>query len=129
MGMFSDLRSISRIGHDIGKTWDPGAQMRKGTAQMQVAMQALSQQTSAMELTATGESVEVQVLAARDTGTQLNLQPMFELDLLVTRLGLPPYPVTIRQVVSMVHAGRIVPGAVLPARIDPTDPGTVLLGL
>lgn len=126
MGMFKDLRAISKAGNEIGKTWDPAAQMRRGTAQMQVAMQA---RTSAMELASVGESVEVQVLAVRDTGTQLNLQPMFELDLLVTRIGQPPYPVTIRQVVSMVQMGRLVPGAVLPARIDPANPSTVLLSL
>jgi hypothetical protein len=129
MGMFKDLRAIQKAGGEIGKTYDPAAQMRRGKAQMQVAMQALSQQTSAMELASSGESVEVQVLAARDTGTQLNLQPMFALDLLVLRAGQPPYPVTIRQVVSMVQAGRVVPGAVLPARIDPANPATVLLGL
>jgi hypothetical protein len=129
MGMFKDLRAISKAGHEIAKNYDPAAQMRRGKAQMQVAMQALSQQTSALELASSGESVEVQVLAVRDTETQLNLQPMVELDALVTRAGRPPYPVTIRQVISMVQMGRIVPGAILPARIDPANPATVLLGL
>jgi hypothetical protein len=127
--MFKDLYKINKAAGEIGKTWDPAAQMRRGMAQMQVAQQALAQQTSAFTLSETGERAEAQVLAARDTGTQLNLQPMFELDLLVTRPGLPPYPVTIRQVVALAQIGQVTPGATLPVVIDPADPQHILLGL
>src|SRR5262249_48388022 len=112
--MLKDLYRINKASGELGKTWDPAAQMRRGIAQMQVASQALEQQVASYTLSDKGERAEAQVLDLRETGMQLNLQPMFELDLMVLRPGLPPYPVTIRQVVSLAHAGMVVPGATLP---------------
>jgi hypothetical protein len=125
--MFKDIRKLQKQAKEIDKTWDPGAQMREGIGRMQAAQATLAQQTAATQLATTGERADAQVLAARDTGTQLNFQPMFEIDLLVTRTGQPPYPVSVRQVVPLASTGRVVPGATLPAMVDPTDPTTVLL--
>jgi hypothetical protein len=129
MGMFKDIRKLQRQAKEIDKTWDPAAQMREGMQRMQAAQSAIAQQTAAVQLGANGERADAQVLAARDTGTQLNHQPMLDVDLLVTRAGQPPYPVTVRQTVSVTNVGRLVPGASIAVMVDPADPTTVMLGL
>ena len=127
MGFLKDLNKLNKQAKEIDKTWDPGAQMQAGLASMQAANDMLDQQTAPAQLATTGETATAQVLATRDTGTQLNMQPVLEIDLLVTREGSPPYPVTLRQVVALAQLGRLVPGAALSVRVDPANPQTVLL--
>lgn len=129
MGMFKDIRKLQKQAKEIDKTWDPAAQMREGMQRMQAAQSAIAQQTVAVQLGANGERADAQVLAARDTGTRLDHQPMLDVDVLVTRAGQPPYPVTVRQTVSVANVGRLVPGASIPVMVDPADPTTVMLGL
>jgi hypothetical protein len=72
---------------------------------------ALYQQAAAMQLATTGEDARAQVVAARDTGTQINLRPVLEIDLLVMRDGQPPYPATVRQMVAHAQLGLIAVGS------------------
>jgi hypothetical protein len=129
MGFFKDINTLKKQAKEIDKTWDPGAQMRAGKERMAAAQEMLAQQTAAAQLATTGETAEAQVVASRDTGTQINLQPMLELDLLVMRQGQPPYPATVRQVVANAQLGLLTPGATISVRVDPANPSTVLLGI
>lgn len=125
MGFLKDIRTLNRQAKEIRKDWDPAAQLAAGMQQMQAASRMMEQQTAALQLGATGEVAQAQVVAARETGMQLNLQPVLDIDLLVHRDGVPPYPVTVRRPVAQAHLGRLVPGTVLPARVDPANPATV----
>lgn len=87
MGFFKDINTLKKQAKEIDKTWDPGAQMRAGKERMAAAQGMLAQQTAAISLSTTGETAEAQIVASRDTGTQINLQPVLELDLLVMRQG------------------------------------------
>ena len=129
MGFLKDMRTLNKQAKEISKDWDPAAQMRDGMARMQDAQQMLARQTAAAQLAATGEPAEAQVIGVRDTGALLNMQPVLEIDLLVTRTGMPPYPATVRQVVAHAQLARLTPGATLHVRVDPDDPATVLLGV
>jgi hypothetical protein len=128
MGFLKDIHTLKKQAKEIDKTWDPGAQMRAGKQRMAAATQFMAQQTAATRLAGTGERADAQVVAAHDTGTQLNLQPMIELDLLVSRPGQPPYPAKVTQIVPQAQLGLVAPGATIPVWVDPASPSTVLLG-
>lgn len=129
MGFLKDINTLKKQAKEIDKTFDPGAQMRAGKERMAAAQDMLAQQTAVAQLVTTGETAEAQVVAARDTGTQINLQPVLEIDLLVMRQGRPPYPATVRQLVANAQLGLVAPGAMISVRIDPANPSTVLLGI
>lgn len=95
MGFLKDINTLKKQAKEIDNTFDPGAQMREGKQRMAAAQEMMAQQTAAMRLATTGEDATAQVVAARDTGTQINLQPILEIDLLVMRDGQPPYPATV----------------------------------
>jgi hypothetical protein len=82
-----------------------------------------------MQLATTGEDATAQVVAARDSGTQINLQPILEIDLLVMRDGQPPYPATVRQMVAQAQLGLVAAGSAVSVRVDPANPETVLPGI
>jgi hypothetical protein len=129
MGFLKDINTLKKQAKEIDKTFDPGAQMREGKQRMAAAQEMMAQQTAAMQLATTGEDATAQVVAARDTGTQINLQPILEIDLLVMRDGQPPYPATVRQMVAQAQLGLIAAGSTVSVRVDPANPATVLLGI
>ena len=129
MGFLKDINTLKKQAKEIDKTFDPGAQMREGKLRMAAAQEMMAQQTAAISLATTGEDATAQVVAARDTGTQINLQPVLEIDLLVMRDGQPPYPATVRQMVAQAQLGLIAAGSTVTVRVDPANPATVLLGL
>jgi hypothetical protein len=129
MGFLKDINTLKQQAKEIDKTFDPGAQMREGKLRMAAAQEMMAQQTAAMQLATTGEDATAQVVAARDTGTQINLQPVLEVDLLVMRTGQPPYPATVRQMVAQAQLGLVAAGSTVSVRVDPANPAAVLLGI
>ncbi len=129
MGFFKDLNKLNKQAKQISQDWDPAAQMRQGMASMQQASDMMAQQTVAASLAGSGtaERASAQITATRDTGMLMNLQPVLEINLLVFREGLPPYPVTLRQSVAMAALARITPGATVSVDLDPVNPETVVL--
>jgi hypothetical protein len=125
MGFFKDVNELRKMGKEASNNFDAKATMADGMARMQDAQSMLAQQTVAAQLGANGEAATAQVLAARDTGTQINMQPVLEIDLLVTRAGHPPYPVTVSQLVPNAQLGMLSPGAMISVKIDPANPATV----
>jgi hypothetical protein len=128
MGFLKDIHALKKQAKEIDKTFDPGAQMRAGKERMAAATHFMAQQTAATQLAGTGERADAKVVASHDTGTQLNLQPMIELDLLVIRAGQPPYPAKVTQIVPQAQLGLVAPGSTIPVWVDPANPETVLLG-
>jgi hypothetical protein len=73
----------------------------------------------------TGIDATATVVAARQTSAQINLEQVVELDLTVMPEALPPYPVSLTQVVSPLHLAQVQPGSTLAVKVDPNDPASV----
>ena len=56
------------------------------------------------------------------TGMYLNEQPQFDLQLMVTVPGKPPYPARHKSFVPLMLIGRVTSGQPLAVRVDPMDP-------
>jgi hypothetical protein len=125
MGFLKDVNELRTMGKEASKNFDASSTMADGMARMQSAQDLLAQQAVATQLAGAGEPATAQVLAARDTGTLINMQPVLEIDLLVTRAGSPPYPATVSQLVPHAQLGALTPGATISVRIDPTNPAVV----
>jgi hypothetical protein len=128
MGFFKDVNELRKMGKEASNNFDAKATMADGMARMQEAQAMMAQQTAATTLATTGEAATAQVLASRDTGSQINMQPIVEVDLLVTRsTGGAPYPVTVRQMIPTAQLGLVAPGSTISVRVDPANPSTVLI--
>ena len=127
MGFFKDVNELRKMGKEASNKFDAKATMADGVARMQAAQNMLAQQTVATQLAIGGEPATAQVLAARDTGTMINMQPVLDIDLLVSREGQPPYPATVSQMIPNAQLGTVTPGATLAVKVDPANPATVLI--
>lgn len=119
MGLFKDLRNVSKMGKEISKDFDPAAQMRAANAQMQ-------QMTAQNQLAATGLVATATVNALRDTGTQINYQPVLEVDVTVFPAGGAPFPAT-ATVNGHAILATLTPGSTVSVRYDPANPSIVAL--
>jgi membrane protease subunit (stomatin/prohibitin family) len=130
MGFFKSLRQLNKQAKEIDRNAGPMDQRMAGAlASMQQANALMAQQTAAFQAAADPAAVtgSAQILASRDTGMRMNLDPTLQLDLLVTLPGQPPYPATVTATVSMAHLGRVQPGGVVTVRVDPATPAAVHL--
>ncbi|GGM70377.1 hypothetical protein ACFFX1_07205 [Dactylosporangium sucinum] len=127
MGLFGDLRKLQRQAKEIDRTWDPGAQLRAGMAQMQHVEQQLQAQTADLELVRTGVPGAATIIGLADTGTRVNLEPLVRISLLVEVAGRPPYPVT-REVLLPLHASaQAGVGQRVSVLVDPRQPDHILV--
>ena len=101
MGFFNDLRATPR------------------------RMQAEAEK--AQYLTVNGRSGTATITALRHTGTFVNENPEVELDLEVSVDGMTPYSATLRQVIAMVASPRFQPGAIVPVKVDPSEPTSLIV--
>jgi len=74
---------------------------------------------------ASGVNARAVVVAASQTGTLVNDQPMVRLELTVVPAGASAYAVTVTQVVELLHLAKASVGRALPVRVDPARPDTV----
>ena len=86
------------------------------------------QQATQVRLMTEGLVGQGTIKALRDTGTQVNYQPQFEIDLEIALPDRDPYPVTITQVVAMSVLPQFQPGVTMPVHVDPKDPNIVMIG-
>ena len=121
MGFLKDLRTISKQSRELDRNRDVGAEMARASAALAQANQIMVDQANAGVLARGAPAAMFQVLAARDTGAVVNMQPMLEIDLLVQHDGGLTYPATVRQVVPAAGLGRVVPGATLRGKADPAE--------
>lgn len=122
MGFFKDIRDVNRQARAIRKDWEPSLQANQAVAQMQAMNQMMSQTTDLM--LAPNDQVligEVQLTAVGAAAGMLNGAPMVNVSALVLAPGRPPVPAQTAVPVPQVHVHRLQAGAVLPARISPTD--------
>lgn len=125
MGMFKSMRDLQKQANEINKDYDPGQQMKDGMVQMQAANEMMAQQTAAANVAMNGASAKASVVEVRQAGGMVNYQPMVEIDLNVMPDGLPPYPVTVKQVIEQVFLPKAVAGAMVNVKVDTENPATV----
>ena len=126
MGLFKDLNTLSKQGKEIRKNSDMKATMASGLEKMQQANAMIAQQTAAAQMAVTGIASTATVAAVRQTGAQINFDPVLDIDLTVFRNGVP-MPATVRQPVPQVFLARLQPGASLKVKLDPNDPSVVFI--
>ena len=125
MGMFKSLRDLQKQSEEINKNWDVGAQLEDAQARMQDAQEMMAQQTAAANAAVSGADATATIVAVRQGNGMVNLQPIIEVDLTVLPDGLPPYPVTVKQVIPQVHLAQAQPGASVHVKVDPNNPASV----
>lgn len=123
--MFRSMRQLQKQANEIDKTWDPGAQMAAGMEQMRAAQEHMAQQTQAANIAMTGVDATATITGVQQTGAMVNFQPTMQIDMTVLPDGLPPYPATVTQVVEQHFLMKAVPGASVPIKVDPNDPGSI----
>ena len=125
MGMFKSLRDLQQQSEEINKNWDVGAQLEDAQARMQDAQEMMAQQTAAANAAVSGADATATIVAVRQGNGMVNLQPIIEVDLTVLPDGLPPYPVTVKQVIPQIHLAQAQPGASVHVKVDPNNPASV----
>jgi sRNA-binding protein len=125
MGLFKSMRDLNKQSQEINKNWDVGAQLEDAQARMADANEMMAQQTAAANAATSGVDATATVAAVRQGTGMVNFQPIIELDLTVMPEGLPPYPVTVKQVVPQVQLAQVQPGANLQVKVDPNNPSAV----
>lgn len=123
--MKSSKELAERRGMKLGRlTGTPT--MRAGMAvasrQMAAAQQTMAQLTGTGAIQAHGTPGWATVKAARDTGRKQNLNPVFEVELVVTPDGGRPYDATVRTEVNTLAVVQCVPGTQVPVKADSNDP-------
>lgn len=124
MGLFKDMRTLSKQGREMQKNMDVKASMAQGLASMQQANAMIEQQTANATMALHGTDSTATVVAVRPTGMQMNFSPVIDLDLTVFRNGVP-VPMTHREAVAQVYLARAQPGATLKVKIDPANPSSL----
>jgi len=122
MGMFKDLREITKMGKQMRQdTPMPG--MRESIGQMRGMMEDAQTQMAAAQLMQDPNAKPgmAQIKAIRDTGMTVNENPSVEFDLTVTDAAGFSYDVTHTQIVSRLQVGTLQPGATVNVMIDSTD--------
>jgi hypothetical protein len=126
MGVFKSMRDLQKQANEINKDWDVGAQLEDAQARMANAQEMMAQQTAAANAAVSGVDATATVVAVRQQTAMVNYQPVVELDLTVfPDGGLPPYPVTVSQVVPQVHLAQAQPGKNVLVKVDPNSPTSV----
>jgi hypothetical protein len=128
VGIFKDLNAISRSTRESARTADPGARFAEMSTGLAALNDSLARQTATLTA-GPGEAVpaQVQVVAATPTRSVLAGEPVVDLDVLVLLPGRPPHPARATTPIPAALGHRVVPGAVLAARVDPANPGTFAL--
>lgn len=86
------------------------------------------------QLLATGQPAQARILAVRDLGGSISIggqlpQQRLQIDLQVTPMNGQTYNVSVTQLVSMLHMGRLTPGNVVEVRYDAMNPMNVAVVL
>jgi hypothetical protein len=129
MGFFKSINEAKKMGQEMQKNMDVRQTMADAQSRMAAANEMMAQQTAAANVAATGVTASASIVAVRDAGAMVNMQPMCEIDLTVMPDGLPPYPVTVKQVVAATQLALLTPGKTVEVKVDPNNPATVFINL
>jgi len=125
MGLFKNMRDLTKQAQELQENMDVGAQLENAQSQMAAANEMMAQQTAAANAAVTGVDATAMIVEVRQGAAMINFQPIVEVDLTVMPAGLPPYPVTVKQVASMVQLPQVRAGATVHVKVDPNNPSTV----
>lgn len=130
MGMFKDMRDLSKAGKQMKKERGGSFKMMKdGLAQANEAMQQVqSDQALAERLANEGVDGTATIVQMVATGKQVNMQPELQFQMTVDVAG-SQSDVTHTQVVSPAIIGQLQPGATVPVKVDPNDHSQLMIGL
>ena len=128
MGFLKDLSTLNKVGKEARKNWDPAAQMAQAQASLAQTNAMMMDMTARVSSTTGvhGTPATATVMAARQTGQFLNMQPVISIDLLVQMPGGMPSPVTLTEVVSQLHLARLSVGSSLPVKVGATPHDVVI---
>ncbi len=124
MGFIGDLNKLTKQAKEIDKNWDPGAQMQDALAQMKAVNESMADAGKALT---DGVPGTAQVVAVGPTTGMLNMNPLMQVDLLVSGPGGIPRPVSRQMAVPMQHMARLQVGATLPVLVSQSDPDGVAI--
>lgn len=130
MGMFKDMRDLSKAGKEMKKERGGSLQMMKdGLAQANQAVQQVqSDQALAERLANEGVDGTATIVQMQATGKTVNMQPELQFQMTVDVNGRQS-AVTHVQVVSPAIIGQLQPGAQVPVKVDPNDHSQLMIGL
>ena len=130
MGMFKDMRDLSKAGKQMKKERGGSFQMMKdGLAQANEAVQQVqTDQELAERLANEGVDGTATIQQMVATGKNVNMQPELQFQMTVDVNGTQS-EVTHVQVVSPAIIGQLQPGAQVPVKVDPNDHSQLLIGL
>lgn len=130
MGMFKDMRDLSKAGKQMKKERGGSFQMMKdGLAQANEAMQQVqSDQALAEKLANEGVDGTATIQQMQATGKTVNMQPELLFQMMVDVNG-SQSQVSHTQVVSPAIIGQLQPGATVPVKVDPNDHSQLMIGL
>ena len=130
MGMFKDMRDLSKAGKQIQKEQGGSFKMMKdGLAQAnQMVQQVQADQALAERLANEGVDGTATIGQMVATGRTINMQPELQFQMTVDVNGTQS-EVTHVQVVSPAIIGQLQPGAQVPVKVDPNDHSQLMIGL
>jgi hypothetical protein len=130
MGMFKDMRDLSKAGKEMQKDRGGSLKMMKdGLAQANQAVQQVqSDQALAEKLANEGVDGTATIIQMVATGQTINMQPELQFQMSVDVNG-SVSTVTHTQVVSPAIIGQLQPGAQVPVKVDPSDHSQLMIGL
>jgi hypothetical protein len=130
MGMFKDMRDLSKAGKEMQKERGGSLKMMKdGLAQANQAVQQVqSDQALAEKLANEGVDGTATIIQMVATGQTINMQPELQFQMSVDVNG-SVSTVTHTQVVSPAIIGQLQPGAQVPVKVDPSDHSQLMIGL
>jgi hypothetical protein len=130
MGMFKDMRDLTKAGNQMKKERGGSLKMMKdGLAQANEMVQGVqADQELAERLANEGVDGTATIVSMQATGATINMQPelLFQLKLDVNGSS---SEVTHKQVVSPAVIGQLQPGAQVPVKVDPNDHSALMIGL
>jgi hypothetical protein len=130
MGMFKDMRDLSKTGKEMKKERGGSLKMMKdGLAQANQAVQQVQgDQELAERLANEGVDGTATIIQMVATGQTINMQPQLQFQMTVDVNG-SVSTVTHTQVVSPAIIGQLQPGAQVPVKVDPSDHSKLMIGL
>jgi hypothetical protein len=130
MGMFKDMRDLSKAGKEMKKERGGSLKMMKdGLAQANQMVQGVqADQELAERLANEGVDGTATIVSMQATGANINMQPELQFQLTVD-VGGSQSTVTHTQVVSPAVIGQLQPGAQVPVKVDPNDHSQLMFGL
>ena len=128
MGFFKDLKRTVDKSKEL-QAQQPSAKdrMAAGLETMKAVNASMTNMNAALDPSGPATVVEATVVAVRDAGMELNLQPVMAIDLLVPGPTGAVRPVSVTQAIPHSAMPRVQPGASIQVRVRDDDPQAVLL--